>query len=94
MTSSSNGTHPGLPGIDEVLRDIAYYRRLIRQAEQAGTRAGRAARATYRPFLSRRLQLLRALRDGRAADWRAYPGAGRAACHEPGGPRASGRRNH
>ena len=56
-----------------LLEDIAYYRRRIRAAGPADSAAARAARDAYLPFIERRLQLLAALADGHAHDWRSYP---------------------
>ena len=54
---------PPLPAawIDEVLADIAYFRRCIDEAGPKDCAARRAVQAAYTPFLTRRFQLLASL---------------------------------
>jgi hypothetical protein len=47
-----------VPGVDELLDDIAYFRRCLSEAAAVEPGERRALQAVYAPFLARRLQLL------------------------------------
>jgi hypothetical protein len=77
MTQASRPATPP-PRVQDVVRDIEDLRGRVLAAFERGEAIGQAAQAAYGPALSRRLQLLAALRDGRSAAWRDYPPAPRA----------------
>lgn len=54
------------PRLDEVLEDIAYFRRRMSEAERTGDPEGSVLQAVYAPFLARRLDLLSRLKGKRA----------------------------
>ena len=58
---------PRMPRIEDVLADIAYFRRCIHEAGPADYPTRRDVHDAYAPFLDRRLQLL-AMLTGRSAE--------------------------